>query len=99
MVSKTGTIEINTKYQAARKPAWLVVVKLLCVTAMVAVGAAIAIPTLVEFDFPLWHAIAITIIAMSVYTVVAFYFRPEPDTDNMGLGGGLMNDPFQSSDN
>jgi hypothetical protein len=98
-MQKTGTIEINTKVTAVRKPAWLVLVKLLGVAAMIAVGAAIAIPTLLEFDFPLWHAIGVTVIAMVIYTVIAFFFRPEPDTDNMGMGGGLMNDPFQSSDN
>jgi hypothetical protein len=96
---KTGTVEITANYHVAKRPAWLVLVKLLCVGAMIAVGAAIAIPTLLEFDFPLWHAIGITVMAMVIYTVIAFFFRPEPDTDNMGLGGGLMNDPFQRSDN
>jgi hypothetical protein len=36
---------------------------------------------------------------MLVYTAVAFFIRPEPDTDNLGLCGGLINDPFQSADN
>ena len=36
---------------------------------------------------------------MIVYTLIAFVIRPEPNTDNMGWGGGLANDPFQASDN
>ena len=96
---KTGTIEINTDFHARKKPVWLVLLKLLGVVAMVAFGAAIAVPTLLEFDFPLWQAIAVTFGAMLVYIAVAFFIRPEPDTDNLGLCGGLINDPFQSADN
>jgi len=99
LLHKSGTVEINTEYCTHRKPAWLVFLKLLGVAAMVAVGAAIAVPTLLEYDFPLWQAVAITAGGMFIYTGIAFFFRPEPNTDNLGWGGGLGNDPFQSSDN
>jgi hypothetical protein len=82
-----------------RKNHWLVLLKLLGVAAMIAVGAAIAIPTLLGFEFPLWHAIAITAGGMVVYTGISFFLRPEANTDNLGWGGGMANDPFQSSDN
>jgi len=96
---KAGTVEIVTEYHATKKPVWLIMVKLLGVAAMVAVGAAIAVPTLLELKLPLWQAIAITAGAMMVYMGIAFFFRPEPNTDNLGLCGGGMNDPFQYSDN
>lgn len=96
---KSGTVEIVTEYHAAKKPAWLVLLKLLGVAAMVAVGAAIAVPTLLELKLPLWQAIVITVGVMMVYTGLAFFFRPEPNTDNLGIAGGGMNDPFQYSDN
>src|SRR5436190_4306393 len=96
---KSGTVEINTEYHTEKKPVWLVLLKLLGVAAMVAVGAAIAMPTLLELKFPLWQAVAITLGGMMVYTGIAFFFRPEPNTDNLGWGGGMMNDPFQYSDN
>jgi hypothetical protein len=96
---QTGTVELNSDFHRTRKPLWLIALKLLGVAAMVALGAAIAVPTLLEFGRPLWQACAITAGAMCVYTVIAFYFRPEPNTDNLGWGGGLGNDPFQSSDN
>jgi hypothetical protein len=99
LLHKTGTVEINTEYHAARKPAWLVLLKLLGVTAMVGVGAAIAMPTLLESQLPVWQAAAITLGVMMIYTGIAFFVRPEPDTDNLGWGGGVMNDPFQCSDN
>jgi len=53
---------------------WLVLLKLLGVAAMVAVGAAIALPTLLELRFPLWQAAAITAGGMLVYTGIAFSF-------------------------
>jgi hypothetical protein len=99
LLHKSGTVELNTDYAAAKKPIWLVALKLLGVAGMVAVGAAIAMPTLLEFKFPLWQAIVITAGSMMVYTGLAFFFRPEANTDNLGFGGGGMNDPFQYSDN
>ena len=94
-----GTVAINTEYHASKRPLWLIALKLLGVAAMVAVGAAIAVPTLLELQLPLWQAIAYTAGGMLIYTGIAFFFRPEPNTDNLGIGGGLANDPFQSSDN
>lgn len=99
LLHKSGTVEINTEYHTLRKPAWRVLLKLLGVAAMIAVGAAIALPTFLEFDFPLWQVVAITAGAMLIYMGISFFFRPEPNTDNLGFGGGKMNDPFQCSDN
>jgi len=96
---KSGTVEVSTVFYRNKRPTWLVLLKLLGVAAMVAVWFAIAMPSLVQWNFPLWQAIAIATGVMVVYTGIAFVFRPEPNTDNMGWGGGMMNDPFQSSDN
>jgi hypothetical protein len=83
MIHKSGTVEFNTDTFRHRRPAWLVLLKLLGVAAMIAVGTAIAIPTLLEFEFPLWHAIATTVAAMVLYTGVAFFVRPDPNTDDL----------------
>jgi len=99
LLHKSGTVEINTDCYRQRRPAWLVLLKLLGVAAMVAVGFGIGLPSLLEFEFPLWQAIAITAAVMFVYTTIAFFIRPEPNTDNLGWGGGVANDPFQYSDN
>ena len=99
LLHKSGTIELNTEYHTQKKPVWLVLLKVLGTLAMIAVGAAIAVPSLLELQFPVWHAALITAGGMLVYTGIAFFFRPEPNTDNLGFGGGFANDPFQSSDN
>lgn len=98
VLDKHGAIEINTEYYTRRKPAWLVLVKLLGVAAMVAVGFAIALPTAQQY-LALWQAVAAIAGAMLVYTGIAFFFRPEANTDNMGWFGGMSNDPTQYSDN
>lgn len=95
---KTGEIQVNEHYYTEIKPAWVIALKLLGLAAMVAVGYVIAIPSLRDL-LPLWQTIVLVAGAMLVYTGIAFLVRPEPDTDNMGIAGGLGNDPFQYSDN
>ena len=63
---KSGTIEFSAEYHARRKPVWLVLLKILGSLAMIAVAAVIAIPSLVELEYPLWQAIAITVGGMAV---------------------------------
>jgi len=99
LLHKSGTIEIHTDCYRRRRPAWLVALKLLGVVGMGATWFAIALPSLLQWNFPLWQAIAAATIIVPVYTAIAFFFRPEPNTDNMGMSGGAMNDPFQTSDN
>lgn len=95
---KAGEIQVNQHYYTQTKPAWLVCLKLLGLAAMVAVGYAIAIPSLREV-LPLWQTIVLVAGVMLVYTGIAFFVRPEADGDNMGIAGGFANDPFQYSDN
>lgn len=80
----SGTVEFNTNYVVARKPAWWVLLKLLCVFGMVTIGYGITVPTFLEYKFPLWQAIALATGAMVVYTAVAFFVRPDANTDNLG---------------
>lgn len=94
-----GGVDINTSYVTRKKPAWWVLFKLLLVAGMVAIGMGIGVPTLLEFKFPFWQAVVITTGVMFIYIGVAFFFRPEANTDNMGWAGGAANDPFQYSDN
>jgi hypothetical protein len=68
---------------------------------MVALGLTIVYLTVKEEapGYPLWKAIATALAAMTVYTAVAYFVRPEANTDNMGWFGGFGNDPTQYSDN
>jgi hypothetical protein len=97
-LDKHGSVEIHTEYYTRKKPAWWVLLKLLGVAAMVAVGYGIALPTVAQ-ALPLWQACAAVAGVMLIYVGIAFFFRPEPNTDNMGWFGGMSNDPTQYSDN
>jgi hypothetical protein len=99
LLHKSGTVEFNTDYVTRKKPAWLVLLKLLCVAGMIAIGYGITVPTFLELKFVLWQAFVLGTAAMMLYTGVAFFIRPEANTDNLGLSGGMGNDPFQTSDN
>ena len=99
LLHKQGTVEFNTTYVTRRKPVWLIALKLLGVAAMVAVGYGLIVPTLLHLDFTSWQAVGLASGVMMLYVGIAFFVRPEPNTDNMGWGiGGLADDPFQYSD-
>lgn len=92
-----GSIRLNSEYVTHRKPAWLVLLKLCGLAAMVAVAVAIAWPSLRPHFAPLQCATLIAG-AIFIYSGLAFFFRPEPNPDNMGFLGGIANDPTQYSD-
>jgi hypothetical protein len=100
-LDKHGSVQIHNEFFRLRRPAWLVLLKVLGVAAMVAVGFAIALPSIHEYSpkLPQWKAIVGVSAAMIFYTCVAFFFRPEANGDNMGWFGGSTNDPTQYSDN
>lgn len=91
-----GTVELNTEYDAPRRPLWLVMLKLFGLLAMLPVGYMLVIPLL---PLPAWQSIVVASGVLLIYIGLAFFIRPEPDTDNLGWAGGLINDPFHYSDN
>lgn len=97
-LDKHGGIRLNTTYQTVKKPVWLVLLKLAVLMGMVAIAAAVITPILAQW-LPMWKATLATIGSLLIYIGIAFFFRPEANTDNMGWGGGFGNDPFQYSDN
>ncbi|WP_425618318.1 hypothetical protein NA78x_002022 [Anatilimnocola sp. NA78] len=92
-----GQIELNSTYVTKRKPGWLVLLKWCGLALMITVGYVIAWPILSPALHPLQCAGMIAG-AMCIYTGIAFFVRPEPNGDNMGALGGIVNDPFQRSD-
>jgi hypothetical protein len=83
---KSGSLELNTDCYRIKRPLWLISLKLLGSLVMIAVGAAIAVPSLLEFGYPLWQAIAVTGGGMVIYTAIAFFIRPEANTDEIAGG-------------
>jgi hypothetical protein len=95
---KADAAQTEAEHCAVRKPAWLVLLKLLGVAAIVAVGFAIALPTLLELGgFPLWQSAAMTAGAMLVYTGIAYFIRPETNRDHLGAAGGPANDSVDAT--
>jgi hypothetical protein len=95
---KHGSIRLNTYYDFCTKPVWMVLLKLAIAAGMLSVGALIVGTIVSQFLPPLKMAGA-TAVILVLYVAVAFFFRPQANTDNMGWGLGLANDPFQYSDN
>ena len=50
-----------------------------------------------DFQFNLKN-FGITTGAIILYSLVAYFIRPEPDTEDMGLLGGMVDNPFSYSD-
>jgi hypothetical protein len=95
---QVGTIEVNTTYVTRRKPAWLVLLKLLGLALMVAVAVGIAYPSLRQVLPPL-QSVAIIAGVILIYAGLAFFFKPEACVENLGFHGGVYDDPFKVSDN
>lgn len=91
-----GTVRLNATYETRKKPVWLVLLKLSGLVAMVAIGFLLIVPPL---PLPVWQSCALAAGIMLLYVGIAFFVRPEPNTDNLGWGGGAFNDPTQYSDN
>lgn len=92
-----GSIEINDQYVTHRKPAWLVLLKMLGLALMVAAAVGIAYPSLRQV-LPAVQSAAVIAGVILIYSGLAFFFRPEPNTDNLGYCGGTYNDPTKISD-
>jgi len=91
-----GTIELNLEHVAERKPAWLIGLRLAGVVGIVAIFLLATVPWL---PLPLLQSIPLMLFVFFLYSLMAHYVRPRPNTDNMGWIGGMMNDPFQYNDN
>ena len=93
---EVGHVRLNTFYETRKKPLWLVLSKLVGLTAMVLVGFILIVPYI---PLPFWQSVAVAGGLMLIYVGIAFFIRPEPNGNNMGFLGGIMNDPTHYSDN
>jgi hypothetical protein len=90
----TGTIKVGEQHEACRcKP--LVVARFI----FVVIGLpAIWFFTVPLVPLPLWQAAAAVIGGTLIYVAVSYLLDPQPDMDNMGVAGGLIDNPFRYSD-
>lgn len=93
--TKRGGIAIHTGAVNEKKPAWLVVLKVVGVLLMLPIGVLLVIPLI---PLPPLESGLITAGVLLIYIGVAYFVRPEANTENMGFLGGSMDDPFQYND-
>jgi len=89
-----GSIEVNTEH-VAQKSEIVVFFKLFAATLMMAFLFGVPF-----YFLPLtgWQSVVVAAGIALIYVGLAFFFVPEPNTDNMGWLGGMINDPFHYSD-
>jgi hypothetical protein len=91
---KVGKVELGTEHEACRcKP--LVIGRFLVV--------AIALPAIWTITIPLvplpaWQAAAAVIGGTLIYVAVSYLVDPQPEMDNLGPAGGMIDHPWRYSD-
>lgn len=70
---------------------------LLCFLITIIIISAIYYFVFKEFQLNLKN-FGITTGALILYCLIAYFIHPEPDTDDMGLLGGMVDNPFSYSD-
>lgn len=93
---QVGGIRLNTFYETRKKSLWLISLKSLALVLMIAAGFAVTVPWM---PMPVWKSSTLVAGIMLMYVGLAFFVRPEANEDNLGLLGGLVNDPLHYSDN
>jgi hypothetical protein len=93
---EVGGVKLNTFYETRRKRPGMVLLKTLGLVLMIAAGFAVTVPWL---PMAIWKSSTLVAGLMLMYVGLAFFVRPEPNMDNLGLLGGLINDPLHYSDN
>jgi len=93
--TKCGEVTIHTDTVNEKKPAWLVILKVLALLVMVPIGFYLVVAFI---PLPPLQASLVTAGVLLIYCGLAFFIRPQANEDNMGWLGGAFNDPFQYHD-
>lgn len=93
--TKCGEVTLHTDPVNEKKPAWLVVLKVLALLVMVPIGFYLVVAFI---PLPPLEASLVTAGVLLIYCGLAFFIRPEANEDNMGFLGGMFNNPFQYHD-
>lgn len=93
--TKCGEVKIHTDTVNEKKPAWRVILKVVALVAILPAGFALVVQLI---PLPPLQASLVTAGVLLIYSGLAYFIRPEANTDNMGWLGGAMDDPFQYND-
>ncbi|MDF2907769.1 MAG: hypothetical protein K0R34_3090 [Herbinix sp.] len=87
-----GEIQKNQPPLETRSVAW-VVLKL--IISIVIICGLFYITVLQDFSF---GRLLIYILTLTGYSIICYRYVPRPDTSNMGLFGGIIDNPFRYTD-
>ncbi len=91
---KVGKVALSTEHEACTcRP--LVLGKLLFVTIVLPVAWALVIPYV---PLPAFQAAVLVVGITLIYVAISYFLDPQPDTDNLGWCGGLVDHPWRYSD-
>ena len=93
--TKRGDVTIHNEIVNIKKPAWLVLLKLLVLLAVLPVSFVLIVP---QIPLPTLESSLVVAAVLVIYVLLAYFVRPEANTDNMGWAGGSSDDPFQFND-
>ena len=92
---KVGTIDFSGEHEACQcRP--LVLARFVFVVAALPVLWYLAIP---RVPLPLWQAAGLVVGGTLMYVALSYLVNPQPDLENLGFLGGMVNDPTRRSDN
>ena len=91
---EVGKVEFGTEHEVCQcKP--LVAARFVAVVVGLPVIWAFAIP---HVPMPTLHAAMLVIGGTLIYVALAYLITPQPDMDNLGWAGGLIDHPWRYSD-
>ncbi len=91
---EVGSVQVSTEHEACT---WqpLVIARFVFVV--------VGLPALWYFTIPLvplplWQSAALVVGGTLIYVSLSYFIDPQPNTDNIGVAGGLIDHPFRYSD-
>src|SRR5262245_52941912 len=90
----TGTVEFGTDHEACRwKP--LVIARFVFTLILLPGLWWLALPVM---PLPGWQGACLLVGGTLIYVALGYLVRPEPDLENIGIAGGLIDHPGRYSD-
>ncbi|MFZ5829084.1 MAG: hypothetical protein ACOY3P_03315 [Planctomycetota bacterium] len=59
---------------------------------------ALWIVAVTHVPLPLWQSVAVVLGGTLIYVAVSYLFDPQPDAENLGWAGGMVDNPMRISD-
>jgi len=91
---KVGGVDLSGEHEACRcRP--LVLVRFVAVVVGLPVFWYLVTP---HVPLPAWQAVVLVVGGTLIYVAFSYLINPEPDLENLGVAGGLIDHPWRFSD-